>query len=406
MPLFDVKTIIFTFIVLTFVLSLVLLVTRAQHDVKAVSRWTIGSALIGVGLWACITPWSHLLLGRLFGFGVICMGLATYINGIRLLRGLRAARFLPILVMTALVVVNTLLVRFGFDVRAFALANTAILAVVFAYGAHSLVGRGDNLVGHLFWLAASLFAAMVVLLLIRLFNVAFVQESLMQQFSNWASHSYLILFACICIFAVTLLLLLVLNVQTQERLESMATNDGLTGVLNRRGLQESAAKMRSICQRIHLPMSLLIVDLDFFKKVNDVYGHLVGDVVLKACAKNIKSALRGGDLVGRYGGEEFLILLPNTSEIEAAALAERVRRLVEETPVDISDVESISRSTLTAIKCTVSIGVAGSETGGYDVEGLIASADNALYTAKGNGRNQVVSHASLLQVASQTKVHY
>jgi diguanylate cyclase (GGDEF)-like protein len=116
--------------------------------------------------------------------------------------------------------------------------------------------------------------------------------------------------------------------------------------------------------------------------------------VLIVVAKTIKSTLRAGDVVGRYGGEEFCVLLPNTSEKEAIALAERIREIIQLKKISIRHVKKTSQST-NELKCTVSIGAAGSETTGYDVQRLLASADNALYMAKNRGRNLVATHAGI-----------
>ncbi len=185
-----------------------------------------------------------------------------------------------------------------------------------------------------------------------------------------------------------------LTAQVNQDLQSMATVDSLTNVLNRRGLQDSALKMHAICKRLDIPMALLLADLDHFKKVNDTYGHLVGDEVLIVIAKTIKNTLRAGDVVGRYGGEEFCILLPNTSESEAVALAERIREIIQQKAISIRHVKKTTQSQ-SEIHCTVSIGAVGSESVGYDVQRLLASADNALYMAKNRGRNLVATNTGI-----------
>jgi diguanylate cyclase len=270
-----------------------------------------------------------------------------------------------------------------------------VLMWVFGYGSRSLVGHGKDFVAHVFWLCCSLFAGISVMLAFLAVKVMLGDEGSLHSFSQWHIHAYLMSTAMLAITAVTSLLLLVMHVRAQAGLQAIATLDGLTGVLNRRGLQEAATRMQAVSQRIRLPMGMLIVDLDYFKKVNDVYGHLVGDVVLKSCAGTIRAALRGGDVIGRYGGEEFCILMPNTGEHEAMILAERIRRIIEVTPVSIAGVESMSSDTQ-AIKCTVSVGSVSSETVGYVLEGLFAGADQNLYKAKQNGRNRIASNIDQL----------
>ena len=195
-------------------------------------------------------------------------------------------------------------------------------------------------------------------------------------------------------FFISSLFVLMLSYKLNRNLESIATIDSLTGVLNRRGLEDAAVKMQDICKRINLSMAVLLIDIDYFKKVNDTYGHLVGDDVLRHIAKTISGILRSSDVLGRYGGEEFCAFLPNTTEGDALGLAERIRAGIEASPIHLSlDVN---------LKTTVSIGVADSVRAGYDFKGLLATADSAMYGAKNAGRNRVMSYT---QITRDTKQH-
>jgi diguanylate cyclase (GGDEF)-like protein len=160
-------------------------------------------------------------------------------------------------------------------------------------------------------------------------------------------------------------------------LERMSITDALTGVANRRRLDQARDAEVHRCERGAEPFSLLMFDLDRFKRVNDRYGHLVGDAVLKAFAQRLTALSRKPDLLGRWGGEEFLLLCPNTSAAAAARLAERLRVEVSAVPF-----EQVGR-------CTCSIGVA-TFVDGDDANAVLRRADRALYLAKAGGRNQVV----------------
>jgi len=127
-----------------------------------------------------------------------------------------------------------------------------------------------------------------------------------------------------------------------------------------------------------------LIDIDNFKVVNDTHGHLAGDKALKALSHTIKIFLREYDLVGRFGGEEFALLLPQTDELDARRVAERMRAHIAEMPIDVGD-----RPGAEIIKLTVSIGVAALSTNGTQLTELLATADAALYRAKHAGRNQV-----------------
>ena len=127
---------------------------------------------------------------------------------------------------------------------------------------------------------------------------------------------------------------------------------------------------------------MLMVDIDHFKRINDSYGHATGDAVIVHLAKLASSCKRGSDLLARIGGEEFALLLPETSLLEAKTIAERLRAEVSKARVD---------SVTADIRTTVSIGVAASVDGSRDISALMLAADEALYQAKRGGRNQVVS---------------
>ena len=168
-----------------------------------------------------------------------------------------------------------------------------------------------------------------------------------------------------------------------------ATLDALTGFNNRRQLEERIKQEVSSAKRQKRNLCAIMTDVDFFKSANDTYGHAVGDLVLKTIARVIKMQLRDYDIAGRYGGEEFSIILPYTNLSEAQMVAERLRKAVEKTKIDISKVNS--DVTEKNIGVTISLGVAEYSTDD-DENTLLQKADKALYKAKENGRNRVESY--------------
>ena len=166
-----------------------------------------------------------------------------------------------------------------------------------------------------------------------------------------------------------------------EILEKLALTDALTGLANRRAFGEALEAELARVGRHGRPASLLFLDLDHFKAVNDSHGHAVGDEVLEGVSLVLKRACRRGDLAARIGGEEFAVLLPATGRIPAALVAERIRRTVELHP--------IGRSALVPV--TVSVGVASTEglPGVPGADELVRQADAGLYRAKAEGRNRV-----------------
>ena len=166
-----------------------------------------------------------------------------------------------------------------------------------------------------------------------------------------------------------------------------ATLDALTGFYNRRQLEERIKQEVSSAVRQKTPLCAIMTDIDHFKQVNDTYGHAVGDEVLRTVAKTIRTQLREYDIAGRYGGEEFAILLPFTRLEEAKMVAERLRSSVEKRIVDISRINAEAETK--SINVTISLGVY--EFNPRDKDGdLLKKADKALYTAKETGRNRVV----------------
>ena len=166
-----------------------------------------------------------------------------------------------------------------------------------------------------------------------------------------------------------------------------ATLDALTGFYNRHQLEERIKQEVANAKRQHAPLCGIMTDIDFFKNVNDSYGHAAGDLVLKTIAKVIRGQLREYDIAGRYGGEEFSILLPFTKINEAQMVAERLRQTVENKVIDISKVAPDSEQK--NIKITLSLGIYEIKEQDSD-EDLMKKADKALYQAKNTGRNKVV----------------
>jgi diguanylate cyclase (GGDEF)-like protein len=162
-----------------------------------------------------------------------------------------------------------------------------------------------------------------------------------------------------------------------ERLREHSQLDGLTGLANREKLDLELARSLSLADRGGRPLAVAMIDLDHFKKINDDYGHLVGDRVLGELARRLERGVRAMDVVGRWGGEEFLLLCPNTDQDGAQAVAEKLRASVSAEPFQAG------------ISLTISLGVAIA-TGEEAPDAVLDRADRALYEAKEAGRNRVV----------------
>ena len=174
--------------------------------------------------------------------------------------------------------------------------------------------------------------------------------------------------------------------EANERLRQLVIRDPLTGLFNRRHWRYIMLRELERCRRHRRPMSVLMIDIDHFKQVNDRFGHVVGDRVLTAVARRLESEIRTPDSLARLGGEEFAVLLPETGLDEAVAAAERLRRAVHK----------IGLPALPELDVRVSIGVAaGARLDDDEIDVLVAAADEALYQAKRAGRDRVVATAEL-----------
>lgn len=180
---------------------------------------------------------------------------------------------------------------------------------------------------------------------------------------------------------------LIQNEQARQALENLANKDGLTGLTNRRHFMLTAEAELQRAQRYRRPVSVGMADLDFFKKLNDTYGHAAGDTVLRAFAGLMLETLRQSDLVCRYGGEEFAFVFPESTLEEASSLAERFRASCAEHDIRLADGS--------LVRVTLSLGIADASSG--SLEEALKRADEALYEAKHKGRNRVV-------VAGRTKL--
>lgn len=217
------------------------------------------------------------------------------------------------------------------------------------------------------------------------------------QLTNLWLCSYLPLLAWYAVTQIQLRSVMAVQAGALIQQSTLALTDALTGLGNRRSFDETLTREMARTKRNGSPLSLVILDIDFFKKINDVYGHTTGDTVLKELATLIANNLRQCDWLARYGGEEYALILPDTPCLEALKLLERLRLLVE---------KHIFARDQSPMKITISLGITQYDVKRHTLKSLIEEADSALYEAKNKGRNQVrvygleASGGALLQVSS------
>ena len=190
--------------------------------------------------------------------------------------------------------------------------------------------------------------------------------------------------ACFVWLTATLSLQTAISIMRISVLEKESFTDPLTGLFNRRFLDQRLNQELAAARRTGIPLSVLMIDIDHFKKINDTHGHQTGDEVLVAVADLLSSELRENDVIARFGGEEFLVIAPHTPVENAENLAERLRAAAQDRKISACDQPD-------GVKFTVSIGVAEYGEGADTPEELVNVADNRLYQAKDNGRNRVVA---------------
>lgn len=190
------------------------------------------------------------------------------------------------------------------------------------------------------------------------------------------------LLSTIAIVLISLGLVLMSKERADERNRTLALQDELTGLSNRRYIQETLTQQLALAQRGDRALTLLMIDIDFFKHINDTFGHLSGDKALRALADCIRGRLRAQDMAGRWGGEEFLVVLPDTDVHGAAILAEQLRQTVEQTRFESADGRPM--------QFTISIGLHARRLSPAEgVDDMVDTADRAMYLAKQKGRNRV-----------------
>lgn len=256
---------------------------------------------------------------------------------------------------------------------------TGSLAVLLLVHVRLLLRRGHGFAARF---TAGVLTVQVLVLLLRGVSTFWLDGPDTDRFSPSSMQSLYLATFSFSVLLVSVGVLLMASERLRSEFEHLANHDSLTGALARRAVLQDAVQEFGRWQRYGHGFALLMVDVDRFKQINDGHGHAVGDRVLVQVVEGLAHALRTVDRLGRYGGEEFLVLLPETGMQEACMVAERMRVAVAQRP-----------GTLAVPACTVSIGVACVQRGDAGLDAVLARADAALYQAKHGGRDRVAAAA-------------
>lgn len=374
-------------VILTLMLSLLLAFARLYASgVRGPGYWVLGNLSICLGLSVIASQFDQAVWRVLPGPALIALGTGFYANGIQAFLQRKVNYRIPIGMGLLVLFGDVYLVLAHHEVRLAVVLNAMIYLFGNLLSAKMLLLKPPVSMKSAFWFTGVIFLLMALLMGMRaVFALASEPEAFIV-YSQWPFNKVTFLAGSVVQLFTNFGFILMLNCHMAERLQALTARDWLTGALNRRNLEDAALRMQSNCARLGLGMAMLLIDLDHFKQVNDRFGHQAGDEVLRQFADVVREKIRTGDLFGRYGGEEFCVLLPATTEDEARVLGERIRVAFMEREITYAG---------KVLSCTASIGVSDSLQLGYDFQALLATADAALYQAKQQGRNRIASYSGL-----------
>jgi len=379
----DVRTILVLFSVLSIMFAgLIVLAGANTKHMMSVRQWSLACLCVGIGLGLCFffkVASDASRLAVIIGCTFLGASIALQFNGIRVFKS-QPSYLLPSLMFVMLVCISTT----WFELIQPSVSHRSISnAILFSSGyfacAYVLFRNVKPALKLVTYFTGSAFALLASVLLIRAILIYQLPTSF-TLYSNIPMNPNSLVLGCLFQLCVSFGFLLMLNRALVSEIAQVAARDNLTGAFNRRELETELRRLQSRYQRTADTFCVMLIDIDNFKLINDNYGHLVGDEVLRRFARIVFASIRAEDYFARYGGDEFCILLPSTRLDEAMILANRLRQSYANTPHMIND---------EVIQSTISIGVteASSLGGGYDA--IIALADKALYQAKNSGRNRV-----------------
>lgn len=383
----DIRTMMVMISALCMLFSGLLMLAGLHANSRGVQHWAAGNFCTGLAL---SLSYNHLTLTHgefslITGATLMGAGVGLLFNGIQVFKNNQCNPYLPWLLGLLILVLDIWVVLLHPDIHARVIANSLIFGLSNAACARALFVHVEQPLRTAYWITGASFTVVAVLFLARALVVFFAPANSYTLYSQTMLNPTTFFIGSVAQMCLAFGLVLMLNYRLATDLQKLAACDPLTGALNRRSLEQEAARLSARCMRTGDVLGIMMIDVDHFKSINDRYGHQIGDQVLKRLAEVAQKTIRIDDYFARYGGEEFCILLPSTAEKDAWALADRLRHTFERLELEF-DGETISS--------TVSIGVSDSIHGGIEFSSLVAAADQAMYRAKQEGRNRVVRYSA------------
>lgn len=366
--------------------GLLALVARQAGAVRGARQWALAELCFGLGLGVTSTlaamphPWMIGLIAAL-----IALGVGLRFNGIETFKGQPCRYWIPAALIAVMAAQSFWFSVLHDNAQGRIVANWLVLGLANGACACALFVPVRQPLRTAYWLAGASFLVLAFSMLLRAVFALMLPPESISLFSASDVNPTVFLIASLCQTSLSCSLVLMINYRLADDLAALAATDSLTGLLNRRSLEEAAVRLSAHAMRKLRPLAILVIDVDHFKLINDKHGHPAGDEVLRSLATLMQAEIRSEDYLARIGGEEFCVLLPSSSEAEASVLAERIRSEFAQLQVAWAGV---------TLRGTLSVGVADSHAAGTELAGLMAAGDNALYRAKRDGRNRVAQYSA------------
>lgn len=379
----DIRT-MFAMLVLSCLLAgagVLVMPVPAERRPSAV-RWGLGNLAVAAGLMLVglrdhIPLWISVVVGNSLQFS----GLALCCQAVALLAGRRTHDGAAAAGVTACTVALTAMLLFHAPLQHRIILNSAAVATVLAITAATLAHLNVGIVAGARKLMQSFYVIAATVAAVRLSYFLFLHASVASVFDPNPVQVLNFVVYYFTLIGTSVTYLIIQSGLTYNDLAIVANNDMLTGVRNRRNFMDLAERELALAQRTLHPLSVMMLDMDNFKKINDEFGHAAGDDALRRVGEVLRDSLRNVDLIGRYGGEEFSVLQSDTATEVARQSADRIRRGVEASVLLVNG---------DRVPLTVSIGIASLMPGEHrSLQQLLGAADDALYQAKAMGKNCV-----------------